>query len=479
MLNRRTFVKSAVSAACLAMHANSDAKPARRPNVLLLLPDQWRAQSVGCYGNADVHTPHLDKLAAEGAKLTNVIANSPVCCPARAVILTGTYASTNGLRANDLRLRQGLPSIAASFANVGYRTGYIGKWHLDGGPRNPGFVPPGPRRHGFQFWAANECSHKPYGNTYFRDTPEPITSDKYEPEPWADEAIRFLSTQKVDRPFFLVVSTGAPHDPYIAPKRYMDMYDPAKLTMADNWTSVKGGTREDIAGYYASATAVDEQIGRILYVLKQRGLDQDAIVLFTSDHGNMLGSHGKTLKQKPWQESIRVPGILRYPRKVNAGDVNDTVCSHVDFAPTLLSLCGISPNKSMQGANLSQELLGRDKQKVEASALLQIFGPAGNEEGGGWRGLRTKRYLYARTKDAPWLLYDLQQDPTERRNLIDDAHSVALREALDHLLAQRMTAIGDHWQSDWTEPIGNGLDRYKPFESVEDYLTFLHARHDS
>jgi arylsulfatase A-like enzyme len=475
MLNRRTFVKTAASAACLAMHESSHAKVARRPNVLVLLPDQWRAQSLGCFGNPDVNTPHLDKLAAEGTKLTNVIANSPVCCPARAVILTGTYASTNGLRANDLRLRQGLPSVASAFADAGYRTGYIGKWHLDGGPRNPGFVPPGPRRHGFQFWAANECSHKPYGNTYFRDTSEPITSEKFEPEPWADEAIGFLNTQKADQPFFLVLSTGAPHDPYIAPKRYMDMYDPAKLNMADNWTSVKGGTREDIAGYYASATAVDDQIGRILSVLSERGLEQDTIVLFTSDHGNMLGSHGKILKQKPWEESIRVPGILRYPGRVQAGHVNDTVFSHVDFAPTLLSICGIKATTGMQGTDLAQELLGRRKQKAEA--LLQIFGPAGNEEGGGWRGLRTARYLYARTKDAAWLLYDLQQDPTERHNLIDDDRSAALRESLDRLLVQRMTAIGDHWQSDWTEPIGNGLDRYKPFESVEDYFAFVHAQH--
>lgn len=472
-MDRRQFVKTAAAAACLSAAAAVDAKATRRPNVLVLMPDQWRAQSLGCYGNPDVRTPHLDRLAAEGAKLTNVIANSPVCGPARGVILTGTYASTNGLVANDLRLRSDVPSLASAFATSGYRTAFIGKWHMDGGPRNPGFVPE-ERRHGFQYWAANECSHKPYGNTYFRNTPESITPDKFEPEPWADEAIRFLDSHEQKQPFFLFVSTGAPHDPYIAPGKYRDLYDAQKLTMRANWTSVKGGTREDIAGFYAEATAVDEQMGRILDALERRGLKDNTIVLFTSDHGNMLGSHGKTLKQKPWEESIRVPGLLRIPGRVRASSVNDAVFSHVDFAPTLLALCGITAPAAMQGRNCAKELLG--SRSGDSAALLQIFGPAGNEEGGGWRGLRTERYLYARTKDAPWLLYDLSRDPFETKNLVAEPQSAGVVKELDARLKQRMAAIDDHWQIDWNEPIGNGLDRYKAFESVKDYFAFLHAR---
>jgi arylsulfatase A-like enzyme len=476
MMNRRRFVQSGTLAA-LSARAKSAARTLGplRPNVLVLLPDQWRAQSLGCFGNSEVQTPHLDKLASEGSLLTNVIANSPVCCPARAVMLTGTYASTNGLVANDLRLRQGLPNIAGAFASSGYRTGYIGKWHLDGGPRNPGFVPPGPRRHGFQFWAANECSHRPYGNPYFHDTAEPMVSDKYEPEVWADEAIGFLN-RKSDEPFFLFVSTGAPHDPYVAPKQYMDMYDPSNLTMRGNWTSVKGGSREDIAAYYAAITAVDDQIGRILATLRQRGLEDNTIVLFTSDHGNMLGSQGKTLKQKPWEESIRVPGILRFPTNLHARQVNNTIFSHVDVAPTLLAMCNVPRPNGMQGENLSSELMGRKRQSSSAAALLQIFGPAGNEEGGGWRGLRTRTHLYARTKEAPWLLYDLEKDPHEQHNLVSDLRCRSARESLERILSERMAKIGDQWQADWTEPIGNGLDRYKAFETVQDYFAFRHQQ---
>jgi arylsulfatase A-like enzyme len=447
------------------------AAPPRRPNVLILLPDEWRAQSVGCFGNKEVQTPHLDQLARQGSLLSNTIANSPVCCPARAVILSGTYASTNGMVANDLHLRESTPSIAESFAKAGYRTGYIGKWHLDGGPRKPGFVPPGPRRFGFQFWAANECSHMPYRNPYFHDTPEPVLSDKFEPEVWTDEALGFLDSVGKD-PFFLIVSTGAPHDPYIAPKKYMDMYDPAKLTMRPNWTSVKGGTQEDIAGYYASITAVDDQIARILAKLKQNNMEEDTIVLFTSDHGNMLGSQGKTLKQKPWEESIRVPGILRYPARLRPAQENDTVFTHADFAPTLLSLCGLPVPAAMQGHDLSKELLGKKRQSSSASALLQIFGPAGNEEGGGWRGIRTRTHLYARTQDAPWLLYDLVHDPYQTLNLIAEKEFSDLRNPLDQTLNTKMASIGDHWQADWTTPIGDGLDRYKPFETVQEYFSF-------
>ena len=471
-MDRRTFLRTGIAAGVGIRADRSVAgAPLRRPNVLVILPDQLRAQSVGCFGNKEVQTPHIDQLAVEGSILENVIANSPVCCPARAIILSGTYASTNGMVANDLRLRQNVPSMADSFAHAGYRTGYIGKWHLDGGPRNPGFIPPGPRRHGFQFWAANECSHKPYGNPYFHDSAEPVLSDKFEPEVWTDEALRFLDSTG-DTPFFLVVSPGAPHDPYIAPKRYMDMYDPEKLTMRPNWTSVKGGTREDIAGYYACITAVDDQVGRIMSKLRERNLEGDTIVLFASDHGNMLGSQAKTLKQKPWEESIHVPGILRYPARLRPAQRNDTVFTHVDIAPTLLSVCGVPVPSAMQGRDLSRDLFDGQHRTTSTPALLQIFGPAGNEEGGGWRGIRTRTHLYARTQNEPWLLYDLVNDPGQKYNLVAEHKYEGLKESLDQALNSKMASIGDHWQTDWTTPIGNGLDRYKPFETVQEYFVF-------
>ena len=166
----------------------------------------------------------------------NTFANTPVCCPARAVILTGQYVHRNGMVANDLRLREGQVSVAEVLRDAGYRTGFVGKWHLDGGRRMPGFVPPGPRRQGFEFWAANECSHAHFNTQYFRDTPEPIPISKFEPEAWTDLGIEFLRGARQDgRPFFLTIQMGPPHDPYKAPPEYTRLYDPQKLTMRPNW----------------------------------------------------------------------------------------------------------------------------------------------------------------------------------------------------------------------------------------------------
>ena len=175
--------------------APNEAK-SRRPNVLLILPDQMRGMDIGCAGNREVQTPNLDRLASGGSLFRNTFANTPVCCPARAILLTGKYSHRNGMIANDLRLRESEVTLPEILAAGGYRTGFIGKWHLDGGPRLPGFVPPGPRRQGFAFWAANECSHDHFRPVYFRDTPEPRAETRFEPEVWTDLAIEFLRGAK-------------------------------------------------------------------------------------------------------------------------------------------------------------------------------------------------------------------------------------------------------------------------------------------
>src|SRR5262249_9083956 len=270
-------------------------KTARRPNILFIFPDQWRAESLGCLGNPDVRTPHLDRLAAEGILFRQTFANTPVCCPARASILTGKYPHKNGMLANDLRLRESETTLAELLRQAGYRTGFIGKWHLDGGKREPGYVPPGERRQGFDFWAANECSHAHFNNKYFRDGPAPILLGKFEAEGWTDLAMEFLRGQqdKDDQPFFLMVAMGPPHDPYGAPAEYTRIYDPNKIRMRPNWVEgVRGGGRQEIAAYYAAITAIDDQVGRLMQALQELSLADDTIVLFTSDHGDMLGSHG-------------------------------------------------------------------------------------------------------------------------------------------------------------------------------------------
>lgn len=471
-ITRRHFAGLGLSG--LAAYRQGLAQQRKRPNILFLLPDQLRAQALGCMGDPNVKSPNIDLLAAEGLLMRNTIANTPVCCPARAIMLTGRYAHSNGMVANDLRLRESEVTIAEVLKDAGYRTGFIGKWHLDGGPRLPGFVPPGPRRQGFEWWAANECSHAHFATHYFRDSDRPIPINKFEAEGWADLAIEFLRGSKSDpRPFFLTVQMGPPHDPYKAPPEYSRRYDPKKLILRPNYKpGPRVPDRAQLAEYYAMITAVDDQVGRILAVLDELSLAEDTIVLLSSDHGDMLGSHGQRLKRKPWEESIRVPGILRYPPRIKAGRTSDVLCTHVDFAPTLLSLCGVKPPVSMQGTDLSKVITGESTTGPD-SAFLQIFGPYhGDGTPGAWRGVRTSRYVYARFKDQPWVLYDLKEDPYEMKNLAADPAAGAIRRSMEAKLSEWMKKTGDSWSVNWSYPVEDNGRLYSggTFYTVEEYL---------
>ncbi|MEN9636783.1 MAG: hypothetical protein RL077_5187 [Verrucomicrobiota bacterium] len=472
---------------------------ADRPNIILLLPDQMRASAMGVAGNPDVQSPNIDRLAREGIRFKRTYANVPVCCPARAILLTGTYPHVNGMMANDLRLRESEITIAETLRGAGYRTGFVGKWHLDGGPRNPGFVPPGPRRQGFEFWAAYECHHQHFLPWYFRDTAEMILIEKFEPEASTDFAIEFIQAQTKDRPFFLMMQMGPPHDPYGAPDEYMRRYDPGKITPPISWqpdsevrsasealppkyrrpgmptaTYVKTGGREEIAAYYAAITAIDDQVGRLIKILKATGHDENTIVLFTSDHGDMLGSHGMRRKRKPHEESAGVPGLIRWPAKIPAGQVVDTLFSHVDMPATLLGLAGVPVPPAMQGTDLSRVALGQST-AGPAAVLLQIFVPF-RPDGitTPWRGLITERYTYARFENAPWVLFDNHRDPAQMTNLATDPAHAHLRQDLEGQLNKLMADQRDAWSFNSNEPVEEGGRLYgqETFYSVNDYLTW-------
>lgn len=470
---------------------------AERPNILLILPDQMRATAMGCMGNAEVQTPHIDRLAETGTLFRRTYANTPVCCPARAILLTGTYPHVNGMIANDLRLRETEITLAEILQGAGYRTGFVGKWHLDGGLRDPGFVPPGPRRQGFDFWAGYECHHKHFQPTYFRDTPEMITVQKFEPEASCDFAVEFLKSQPKDRPFFLTVQMGPPHDPYGAPDEYMRRYLPERITPPANWVPgseksppgraanplnrfVPLGGLEEIAAYYAAISALDDQVGRLMKTLADAGLDENTIVLFTSDHGDMLGSHGMRRKRKPHDESARVPGILRWPAKIPRGQKVDTLFSHVDMSPTLLGLAGIDVPKNMQGADLSRVALGQTTAGPQA-VLLQIFVPYNPDQvPKPWRGIITADFTFARFEDAPWLLFDHKQDPAQMQNLVGVRERAALERELDQKLAALMKKNGDAWtfnSSDLVEE-GGRLYRQATFYTLDEYRAWVKEHPD-
>jgi arylsulfatase A-like enzyme len=467
---RRSFLAAGLGAAGAAAQTRT------RPNILFIMPDQLRSCALGYMGNEDVHTPNIDRLASQSLVLPNTYANTPVCCPARANILTGTYSHRNGMVANDLRLRESVPTMSGVLHQAGYRTGFIGKWHLDGGPRLPGFIPPGPRRHGFEFWAANECSHAHFNTQFFRDSPDPILMGKFEAEGWTDLALGFLrETRRDQRPFFLTVQMGPPHDPYKAPPEYAKRYDSRKLRMRPNWQAAPGlpGPAE-IAQYYGMVSAVDDQVGRMLATLNELGLAENTIVLLSSDHGDMLGSQGRRLKRKPWDESIRIPGLIRYPNRIRGGKRTEMMFSQVDFAPTLLGLAGVGPVSGSLGTDLSAALAGGSS-VVPDSVFLQIFGPyQGDGTEDAWRGIRTHRYTYARMEGRPWVLYDNEKDPYQQKNLIDDRSSKPLVQEMEKTLRRWMQKTGDSRKFDWKAPVEDRgrLYSHGTFYTVDEYLAW-------
>ena len=468
MLTRRALLGSAPA----ILLSKSKPKP---PNIIWYMPDQWRGQALASMGDENAQTPHLDQLAKDGLQFRNTVANSPVCCPARALLLTGQYCHANGMTANDLRLNENSNTVAKILSGAGYRTAFIGKWHLDGGPRMPGFIPPGPRRLGFEHWAANECSHDHFHAQYFRDDPKPIQMGKFEAEGWTDLAIQFLDENKnSDRPYFLMVAPGPPHDPYAAPPEYMKRFPPDKIRVRANYEEVERGPgRKELAAYYAACTAVDEQVGRLRKAVAQSRHAEDTAMFFFSDHGDMLGSHGLRLKRKPYEESIRIPGIVHYPRLIKQGRVSEKLFSQIDIPATTLGLCGQEPPASFQGLNLTKTIAGKTE-KTRKDAYFQIFGPyAGDGTQAGWRGVRTDRYMYARYVDKPWVLFDLEKDPYERNNLIgDESARNFLIPALEKRIANYMQATGDSWNFNWSAPVEDGGRLYKDrmYRSVAEYL---------
>jgi len=457
----------------------SGAGPARAqsptPNIVILLADQMRGDAMGCAGHPDVKTPHLDRLAAQGILVPNMFANAPVCSPARATILTGRYPNEHGMICNDLRLRESEITLAEHLKARGYRTGFVGKWHLDGGPRQPGFIPPGPRRQGFDFWAANECSHAHFRNQYFRDEPTPIVMEDYETRVWTDRAIEFIGRAGRE-PFLLVVAYGPPHDPYRAPEDFRALYDAERLTLPPNWQE-GAVTRDQLAHYYGMISDLDAQVGRLMAALDERGLAETTIVWFTSDHGDMLGAHGMRLKRKPWEESIRVPGIVRYPAQVPGGRRLAGFVSHVDMAPTLLGFCGLEIPSAVQGWDLSHHLRGLTDHAPDY-VLLQQFTPeptTGLERP--WRAVRTPTHLYAERADGPWLLYDLSNDPYELTNLVARPEAAGIRSQMQQLLTRAMRVALDAWELNEDEFLESNRALYSEwaFYSLDEYRRWKKA----
>ncbi|MDP9372441.1 MAG: sulfatase-like hydrolase/transferase [Chloroflexota bacterium] len=477
-----------------------------RPNILFICTDQQRYDALGCYGNEHISTPAIDGLAEEGVLFEQCYVQNPVCAPSRASLLTGRYPHAHGLWANGVALPEGETLFTRALADAEYDCGLIGKLHLAAcyqgrtEPRHDdGF-------HVFE-WAhdpthgspENAChrwleEHHPdlYAaamvNGPGRRGHDPVGFDTLPTEAhysrWVGErTIDFLRQgRRADRPFFLMANFYDPHHPFVAPPEYRDRYDPAALPrpiggpddLADrppilaaaSRKSYAGiargfaeyspeGIQEIIAAYYAMVTLIDDEVRRILAALDDLGLAENTLVVFTSDHGEMLGDHGLLLKGPLMYEgAVRVPLILRWPGQLPAGTRRAELVQWIDLCATVLEAAGTPPLAGDQGQSLLPLARGDADAPGRGWALCE-YRDSGHPYDPpvhvtmlrrGRHKLIVHHGLPATDRARGGELYDLAADPRELHNLWDDPAAAPIRVELQRMLLDVLVATEDRSQ---------------------------------
>lgn len=475
-MDRRTFLKTAaVGVAGLPSLINSRTMTIPResgsPNIVFIMADQLRYQALGYTGDDKAITPNIDKLAAECTDIENFVVSMPVCCAYRATLLTGKYVSSTGMVINELRMNTSHRFLAQCLSEAGYETGYIGKWHLYANQLGHhkdavnSYTPPGEHRLGFDGeWAAYGFHHENYGTYYHKDSPEKIFygEDVFEPDAQTDMSIDYIKRKaKEDKPFFLVLSIGTPHNPWTKeniPEKYYDMFKDTAFPVPPNysdeldpygdaWSNIDKDPeklQDWMRIYYAMTTNLDWNVGRLRDCIYEQGIAEDTMFIFTSDHGEMFGAQGRMKKNIFYDESARVPFLISWPGKINEGSKLDLAMSNVDIMPTLLGLAKVDVPEEVEGMDLSSNILGKGGAEPRAAFLQNMGACATWEDGHEWRALRDKRYTYATYRvDGKELLFDNQEDPYQMKNLADDpAHSKTLAE-FRLMLKEKMTELND------------------------------------
>jgi len=462
-MDRREFLKTGAAATVAGVSANSEDEEGGavfpedrgtgRPNVVFVLADQLRAASLPLYGETQIATPHIDRLAREGVTLTNAISTCPVCTPYRAMLVIGRHPQTTGHLINSTRTRHTEISVADAFAHQGYRTAWVGKWHLHTGvwpaQNVPDWVPKGRDRLGFEHWRAYNM-HMVYFDGF-------INGDDWNYEKWEGYETNALNRYAFefmdgcgDDPFCLFLS---PHQPHFTPFDFApdDCYArvPETLSLPANVPDhIRGRALEMYRHYLAMVVALDDMVGELLAYLDRTGKARNTLVVFTSDHGTQAGSHGAKYpwsKKHPYEESLRVPCILRWPGVLGGGVTRDALTAPVDYFPSLCGLCGIPIPRSVEGYDLSDAWRGRPGAFEQEAVLTMNFSNKYDwfADGMEWRGVRTKRHSYDRWLDGPVELFDLENDPLEMTNLAEASHAKRLRTEMEGILRELQAKRGD------------------------------------
>lgn len=439
-------------------YSDNNLHPDKKPNMIWIFADQLRAQALGCNRDPNVHTPNIDMMSQTGIQVEGGVSGFPLCCPFRGSLLTGRYPH-EVLPGHEYRLDPQTTTIADVYNENQYDTAYFGKWHLDGlkDAENTceNYVIPRERRGRFQTWIGYENNNSQF-NTWVhgheKDGKElpPLRLKGYETDALSSLFIDYLKSKDSEQPFFAVLSVQPPHDPHFAPQEFMERFTPGQIELRHNVPPierVEERARRHIAGYYAQIENLDWNIGRILDALEETDLADNTHIIFFSDHGEMMGSHGYFRKMTPYEESIRIPIILSGGRRTAMkhglkGGWREKVCfNHVDFAPTSLGLCGIKIPETIQGNDLSYlRIQGMERPATQpASAYLQSVIPTRHFDSVDkpWRGIVTEDgWKYVCMEDSEWLLFHLKEDPYEYVNLAHEQLYLSKRKELLAILRQ-------------------------------------------
>lgn len=475
-MDRRTFLQLAsagTAGMALPGCGGIETRPTS-PNVLFVFPDQLRAKVCGVYGGRTLATPNIDRLAREGVVFTNSVSTCPLCTPYRGMLQTGRYPTHSGIIINFVEASpvQNPHCLANVFGAAGYATGYIGKWHLAAGvhkdnplsygrpacPEAPGpdhdFVAPGPQRLGYQHWQAYNFHYAYQDYWYYEDEPEKRYSERFEADTQTDQAIAFMERcRQARRPFLLTVAPHPPHPPFTpehTPPGYLDGV-PHDVWWPPNVPAENPCTDEEMRCYLAMIRNADDNLGRLLDYLERAGLARDTIVVFTSDHGEMLGSHGRIQKMVPYAESIDVPLVMRWPGQIAAGVQIDALQTPMDHLPTLCGLAGLPIPGEVDGMDLSR-IVTRGDSHARDAVLLGHYSSAEAWFDTGtlwpeWRGVRTKQYTYVRWLAGAEELYDNLADPYQLTNLAENGAEPEALPSLRRRLSDLLAAAHDDFRA--------------------------------
>ena len=450
-----------------AGHHEPDPALPNRPNVIWMFGDQFRAQALSQNGDPNARTPGLSRAEINGVSFTNHLSGFPLCCPFRGSLLTSRYPH-QCVPGHEYPLPAGQKTIADVFNDNGYDTAYFGKWHLGGWHEKNGraafFITDPARRGNFREWVGYENNNSQWDcwvhggsdkNAFHYRLPG------FETDALTDLLIKYLKDQAEakkngkGKPFFAALSVQPPHDPNVAPEKFMANYDPARLQLRDNVAEVRrvvDRTRQELAGYYAQIENLDWNYSRVIKTLEETGQLERTHILFFADHGDMQGSHGMFRKTNPYEEAIRTPMILSGGLPTydawRKGRM-PVLSNHVDIAPTTLGLCGIKKPDWMLGTDYSHYRISKPPSGPEPdSAYLQVVVPPGHADSINtpYRGVvTTDGWKFVCFENVSWLMFNLNEDPYEQANLAQNNAFIAERRKLLARLRQWIADTNDNF----------------------------------